>query len=149
MAPTFGLADALHYLREGDTIVVWRLDRFGRGLKDLIEKFAVLQEGRISIRSLKENIDTTTVGGEFIFHVSGALAEFERDLMRERIRAGLSAARARGRLGGRPRIVDEKKLTLLRSLHKDSSNSVRHICRTLGISRTTLYRYSGSGSSKK
>ena len=144
-----GLAKALDYLRDGDTIVVWRLDRFGRSLKDLIEKVTLLKERGVGFRSLQESIDTTTAGGKLIFHVFGALAEFERELIRERTYAGLSAARARGRLGGRPRILDTKRVALLRSLHKDQSNSVRDICKTLGISRATLYRYSVSGSVKK
>ena len=137
-----GLAKALDYLRDGDTIVVWRLDRFGRSLKDLIEKVTLLKERGVGFRSLQESIDTTTAGGKLIFHVFGALAEFERELIRERTHAGLSAARARGRIGGRPRILDAKQIALLRSLHKDQSNSVRDICKTLGISRATLYRYS-------
>ncbi len=144
-----GLDDALKYPREGDTIVVWRLDRFGRSLKDLIEKITLLKERGVGFRSLQENIDTTTVGGKLIFHVFGALAEFERELIRERTHAGLKAARARGRLGGRPRILNTKKVALLQSLHKDQSNSIRDICKTLGISRATLYRYSVSGFSKK
>ncbi len=144
-----GLEEALKYLREDDTIVVWRLDRFGRSLKDLIEKITLLKERGVGFRSLQESIDTTTAGGKLIFHVFGALAEFERELIRERTHAGLTAARARGRLGGRPRILDAKQIALLLSLHKDQSNSVQDICKTLGISRATLYRYSGSGSSKK
>lgn len=97
-----GLRDALHYLRAGDTLVVWCLDRLGRSLKHLIETVTQLHEREIGFRSLTENIDTTTSTGKLIFHVFGALAEFERDLIRERTTAGLAAARARGRRGGRP-----------------------------------------------
>src|SRR3954469_8965485 len=98
-----GLAQALDYLREGDVLVVWRLDRLGRSLKYLIEVITRLNERGIGFRSLTEQIDTTTSGGKLIFHVFGALAEFERDVIRERTQAGLAAARARGRMGGRPK----------------------------------------------
>ena len=96
------LADVLGYLRAGDTLVVWRLDRLGRSLRHLIETIAALAERGIGFKSLTEQIDTTTPGGKLIFHVFGALAEFERDLIRERTKAGLEPARARGRVGGRP-----------------------------------------------
>src|ERR671919_880794 len=104
-----GLTEALHYVRAGDTLVVWRLDRLGRSLKDLIERITDLHSRNIGFKSLTENIDTTTSGGKLIFHIFGALAEFERDIMRERTLAGLAAARARGRKGGRPRNLDDKK----------------------------------------
>ncbi len=97
-----GLDEALTFLRDGDTLVVWRLDRLGRSLKHLIETISFLQQRNIGFKSITENIDTTTSGGKLIFHVFGALAEFERDLIRERTLAGLLAARARGRYGGRP-----------------------------------------------
>ena len=103
------LQEALDYVREGDTLVVWRLDRLGRSLKHLIETIGALEERGVGFRSLQEAIDTTTSGGRLIFHIFGALAEFERNLIRERTRAGLAAARARGRKGGRPRALDEKK----------------------------------------
>jgi DNA invertase Pin-like site-specific DNA recombinase len=136
-----GLAETLAFLRPGDTLVVWKLDRLGRSLKHLIETVTALQAKKIGFRSLRESIDTTTSGGKLIFHVFGALAEFERDLIGERTRAGLQAARARGRQGGRPRALDEKRMALARSLHKDPSNKVEDICRTLGISRATFYRH--------
>src|SRR5512142_3513689 len=117
-----GLAEAIAFLRPGDTLAVWKLDRLGRLLKHLIETVTTLQAKKIGFRSLQESIDTTTSGGKLIFHVFGALAEFERDLIRERTQAGLQAARARGRHGGRPRALDEKRLALARSLHKDPSN---------------------------
>jgi DNA invertase Pin-like site-specific DNA recombinase len=109
-----GLEDALSYVREGDILVVWRLDRLGRSLKDLIERLTELHQRNIGFRSLTENIDTTTSGGKLIFHIFGALAEFERDLIRERTNAGLTAARARGKKGGRPKspLSEEKKLQL-------------------------------------
>lgn len=121
-------------------LVAWRLDRLGRSLKHLIDTVAVLQEKKIGFRSLTENIDTTTQGGKLIFHIFGALAEFERELIRERTRAGLAAARARGRKGGRPSVLDEKKRTLLRQLHADKTTSIADILHTLNISRSTLYR---------
>ena len=97
-----GLDEALAYVREGDSLVVWKLDRLGRSLKHLIETVTNLNNRKIGFQSITENIDTTTSGGKLIFHVFGALAEFERDLIRERTQAGLLAARARGRFGGRP-----------------------------------------------
>src|SRR5205085_9108134 len=108
-----GLSEALDFIRTGDTLVVWKLDRLGRSLKHLIETVNILQERGIGFKSLTEQIDTTSSGGKLIFHVFGALAEFERDLIRERTNAGLQAARARGRQGGRPRRLDEKKLKML------------------------------------
>jgi DNA invertase Pin-like site-specific DNA recombinase len=135
------LEEVLGYLRPGDTLVVWRLDRLGRSLKHLIEVVAALAERGIGFKSLSEQIDTTTPGGKLIFHVFGALAEFERDLIRERTQAGLAAARARGRLGGRPKkLADPKQLALARTLYQDGKTDVTTICRTLGISRATLYR---------
>src|SRR5437016_13381487 len=100
-----GLAEAMAYVREGDTLVVWRLDRLGRSLKHLIETITKLNNRKIGFKSITENIDTTTSGGKLIFHIFGALAEFERDIIRERTQAGLQAARARGRLGGRPKAL--------------------------------------------
>lgn len=136
-----GLAEALEFMRAGDTIVVWRLDRLGRSLKHLIEVVTGLHERRVGFNSLTEQIDTTTSGGKLIFHVFGALAEFERDLVRERTQAGLQAARARGRQGGRPRRLDEKKIKLMQALYADKNNSVEDILSTLKISKSTLYRY--------
>jgi DNA invertase Pin-like site-specific DNA recombinase len=136
-----GLSEALEFMRDGDTIVVWRLDRLGRSLKHLIDTVTSLKDRGIGFKSLTEQIDTTTSGGKLIFHVFGALAEFERDLIRERTQAGLQAARARGRQGGRPRRLDEKKLKLLHTLYADKNNSVEVIRSILGISKSTLYRY--------
>jgi DNA invertase Pin-like site-specific DNA recombinase len=121
--------------------VVWKLDRLGRSLKHLIETVTDLSNRGVGFQSLQEAIDTTTSGGKLVFHVFGALAEFERDIIRERTLAGLSAARARGRKGGRPRNLDDKKKRHAVTLHSDPTNSVQDICRTLGISKATLYRY--------
>jgi DNA invertase Pin-like site-specific DNA recombinase len=136
-----GLAEALEYVRAGDTLVVWRLDRLGRSLKDLIEKLTELHNRKIGFKSLTENIDTTTSGGKLIFHMFGALAEFERDLIKERSEAGLQAARERGRRGGRPKALTEKKLAMARALYADKRNTINEICKTLSISKTSLYRY--------
>jgi len=137
-----GLDEALAYLRAGDTFVVWKLDRAGRSLTHLIELLKGFKERDIEFVSLTEQIDTTTPGGKLIFHLMGALAEFERDLIRERTNAGLAAARARGHVGGRPRkLKTNGKVALARSLFADKSHSIEEICSTLHISRATLYRY--------
>jgi DNA invertase Pin-like site-specific DNA recombinase len=136
-----GLTNALSHVRSGDTLVVWRLDRLGRSLPHLIETVSQLQQQGIGFRSLQEQIDTMTSGGKLVFHVFGALAEFERDLIRERTHAGLAAARARGRLFGRPKALTPRKIEQLRTLAKDERNTVAEICQTLGISRATYYRY--------
>src|SRR5215210_3547800 len=136
-----GLSQALSHLRSGDTLVVWRLDRLGRSLPHLIETVRQLQERDIGFRSLQEQIDTTTSGGKLVFHVFGALAEFERDLIRERTHAGLQAARARGRLFGRPKVLTPQQVKQLRTLAQDDRNTVAEICQTLGISKATYYRY--------
>src|SRR2546421_6506154 len=139
-----GLEKAFAYLREGDTLVVWRLDRLGRSLKHLIETIADFNNRKIGFKSITENIDTTTSGGKLIFHIFGALAEFERDIIRERTKAGLQAARARGRLGGRPKaktLNTPKKVAMAQSLYDDKTNTIDDICHTLNISRATLYRY--------
>jgi DNA invertase Pin-like site-specific DNA recombinase len=139
-----GLADVLSRLRQGDILVVWRLDRLGRSLKHLIETVTELDRRGVGLLSLTENIDTTTSTGRLIFHIFGALAEFERNLIRERTQAGLAAARARGRQGGRPRVKSlstPQQIAMLQKLHDDKTNSVDQICQTLRISRATLYRY--------
>lgn len=139
-----GLAQAVSHLRTGDVLVVWRLDRLGRSLKHLIETMTMLDAQGIGFQSLTENIDTTTSTGKLVFHIFGALAEFERNLIRDRTQAGLAAARARGRHGGRPRVKSlstPQQITMLQKLYSDKSNSVGDICQTLHISRATLYRY--------
>lgn len=135
------LAQALEMLREGDTLVVWRLDRLGRSLKHLIDLVNQLEERKIGFRSLAESIDTTTSSGTLIFHIFCALAEFERNLIRERTKAGLAAARARGRMGGRPPVLDEQKRELALKLYSERDRSVKEICQLMGISKTTLYSY--------
>jgi DNA invertase Pin-like site-specific DNA recombinase len=135
-----GLTEALSYVRPGDTLVVWKLDRLGRSLQHLIATITDLHNRGVGFRSLTENIDTTTSGGKLIFHIFGALAEFERDIIRERTQAGLIAARARGRNGGRPKLLSPKKLAHAQALYNDKTNTIAEICKTLGISRATLYR---------
>ena len=136
-----GLDEALNYIRQGDTLVVWRLDRLGRSLNHLIETITGLSNRHIGFKSITENIDTTTSGGKLIFHIFGALAEFERDIIRERTQAGLTAARARGRKGGRPKSLTPKKAQMAEALYNDKNNTIDEICKTLNISRATLYRY--------
>jgi DNA invertase Pin-like site-specific DNA recombinase len=140
-AERIGLDEALNYVRAGDTLVVWRLDRLGRSLKHLIETITGLNNRHIGFKSITENIDTTTSGGKLIFHIFGALAEFERDIIRERTQAGLTAARARGRKGGRPKSLTPKKAQMAEALYKDKNNTIDEICKTLNISRATLYRH--------
>jgi DNA invertase Pin-like site-specific DNA recombinase len=137
------VAEALDYIRAGDTLVVWRLDRLGRSLKDLIERITELDSRKIGFKSLTEQIDTTTSGGKLIFHIFGALAEFERDIIKERTNAGLTAARARGRQDGRPRspLSDERKLLLARQMYENKTIPVKDICKALGIPRSTFYKY--------
>src|SRR3954462_13243486 len=143
-----GLEEAVHFARSGDTLVVWKLDRLGRSLPHLIETIRQLQERGIGFKSLTEQIDTTTSGGKLIFHVFAALAEFERDVLRERTNAGLTAARARGRKGGHPRATslnDAKKVALAQRLYEDKGNSIDDVCRALPVSRATPYRYLAIG----
>lgn len=136
-----GLTLALEVARAGDTLIVWRLDRLGRSLKDLIALAERLEQQKVGLKSLKEMLDTTSSGGRLIFHMFGALAEFERDLIRERTQAGLSAARARGRLGGRPKLLSPDKRKLAVQLYRAKEHSIVEICRLMGISKPTLYSY--------
>ena len=138
-----GLTKLLDQARTGDTVVIWRLDRLGRNLKHLIATVGDLSARGVGLRSLTEQIDTSTPGGMLIFHVFGALAEFEREVIRERTLAGLASARARGRTGGRPcvsALTEPARLTMARRLYDDRSHSVAEICDLLGISRSTFYR---------
>src|SRR5512132_2901739 len=143
-----GLDEALSYVRPGDTLVVWRLDRLGRSLPHLIETITHLNNRGIGFKSITEAIDTTTSGGKLIFHIFGALAEFERDIIRERTQAGLTAARARGRRGGRPKSLTQKKAQMAEALYNGKNNTIDEICKTLNISRATLYRYINLGNTE-
>lgn len=135
-----GLTNALEYLQEGDCLVVWKLDRLGRSLPHLIRIITGLKERGIGFKSLTENMDTTTPQGELFFHIFGALSQYERSLIRERIMAGLEAAQKRGKKGGRPRKIDDEKWdSIMRALN--SGQSKASICRTFQLPRTTLYDY--------
>jgi DNA invertase Pin-like site-specific DNA recombinase len=146
-----GLERVRELLRPGDVLAVWRLDRLGRSLKHLIELMGELEGQGIGFQSTTEAIDTTTPGGKLVFHIFGALAEFERNLIRERTKAGLEAARARGRKGGRRHKLDAGKRALLLDLYRGKKHTVDEIRRLVGgISRTTLYkmvREEGGGAS--
>lgn len=137
------LDKCLGSLRDGDTLVVWRLDRFGRSLKDLVTKMDTLEERGVDFKSLTEGIDTTTAQGKLTFHIFGALSEFERELTRERTLAGLRAARERGNVGGRPRALSEEEIPQVQALMREEDVSVSEICERFGISEATLYRYVG------
>jgi len=137
-----GLHQALSHLREDDTLIVWRLDRLGRSLKHLIETVTTLKEQGVAFKSLTENIDTSTAAGTLVFQIFGALAEFERNLITERTLAGLEAARARGRKGGRPRRDPTAgKIAMAQKLYRDRTISIPEILNTLNISKATLYRW--------
>ena len=136
-----GMAELLAALRADDTVVIWRLDRLGRSLKNLIALVEHLEVAQVGLRSLQENIDTTSSGGRLVFHLFGALAEFERNLIRERTRAGMAAARARGRMGGRPKRLDPAKRALALRLHQEEKHTIKEICQMMGISKSTLYNY--------
>jgi DNA invertase Pin-like site-specific DNA recombinase len=136
-----GLGRAREQLREGDVLVVWRLDRLGRSLRHLIELMAEFEGEGIGFQSVSEAIDTTTPGGKLVFHIFGALAEFERNLIRERTKAGLDAARPRGRKGGRRKELDEKKRGIAVDLYGQRKHSVMEICQIAGITKPTLYAY--------
>ena len=135
------LGQVLDQLRPGDALVVWKLDRRGRSLRHLVDTVTALAERRVGFRSLQEAIDTTTPGGKLVFHVVAALAEFERDLVRERTDAGLAAARARGRQGSRPSVLTGQKLRVARELYASGRYTVAAIAKTLGVSRASVYRH--------
>ena len=139
------LAAALSYMRSGDSLVVWKLDRLARSLPQLIETVAPLEDQGIGFRSLTEAIDTTTAGGKLVFHIFGALAEFERSVIRERTRAGLKAARDRGRKGGRPPALSAADLAVAKALLRDPAITVDEVATRLKVSPATLYRHLPGG----
>lgn len=141
------LKAALEYMRSGDTLVVWKLDRLARSLRQLIETVDMLEKSGIGFRSITEAIDTTTSGGRLVFHIFGALAEFERSIIQERTKAGLAAARARGRVGGRPAKLSDDDLAAGRALLRDPEITVEGVAKRLGVSPSTLYRYLPGGRS--
>jgi DNA invertase Pin-like site-specific DNA recombinase len=136
-----GFQRMLDHLQKGDTLIVWKLDRLGRSLQHLIQTVNVLEAKGVGFRSIQENIDTNTSGGKLVFHIFGAIAEFERSLISERTRAGLHSAKLRGRFGGRPVVINEIKRKRLNFLHLNRKLSVNDICRELDISKSTFYRY--------
>lgn len=134
-------ARMMEQLRKGDFIVIWKLDRLGRNLRHLIELVESLKTMGVELISINDNINTITPTGKLTFAIFAALAEFERDIIRERTYAGLDAARARGRMGGRKKAMDDKQVQMLRSLSQDKSLSIGSICKQLGISKATYYNY--------
>ena len=134
-----GLNEMFKVLRKGDVLVVWRLDRLGRNLKELITIVADLEEKGIGFYSMTENINTTTPSGKLIFNIFGSLAEFERNLIIERTRAGLESARARGRLGGRTSIHSKENIRMAHNLHNDKNNKISDILKIMNISKASLY----------
>ena len=136
------LRRAIEVARKGDILVIWKLDRLARSLKQLIETVEDLDRRGIELKSLTESIDTSSPGGKLMFHVFGALAEFERGVIRERTQAGLAAARARGRVGGRPRSINDDDIEAAKTLLKNPNITVAEVADRLGISRATLYRHS-------
>jgi DNA invertase Pin-like site-specific DNA recombinase len=139
------LKAALEYVRSGDTLVVWKLDRLARSLKQLIETIEQLKERDIDFRSLTEAIDTVTPGGRLTFHIFAALAEFERSLIQERTQAGLASARARGKKGGRPPALSSDDLLVANALLRDHAISVEEVAKRLNVSPSTLYRHFPGG----
>ena len=138
---------ALNYMRSGDTLVVWKLDRLARSLRQLVETVEDLEVQQIGFKSLTETIDTTTSGGKLIFHIFAALAEFERSIIRERTQAGLASAKARGRIGGRPPSLSEKDIAAAKAMLSDPTISMEEVAQHLGVSPSTLYRHIPGGRS--
>lgn len=137
-----GLRNALNALKQGDILVVWRLDRLGRSLQHLVATVNELGNRGIGFHSLTESLETTTHGGRLIFHIFAALAEFEREVIRSRTHAGLESARARGRIGGRPEKMDERTIAIARRLLADNTVQIADVCNAVGgVSRSTLYRH--------
>ena len=136
-----GLTQALEVVRTGDTLVVWKLDRLGRSLAHLVSVINDLQRQGIHFKSLQEHIDTTSGVGKLVFHLFAALAEFERDLIRERTLAGLASARARGKRGGRPKALDAQHIGLAKTLYDTKQLPVKENCALFAIGKTTFYRY--------
>lgn len=129
------------FIRSGvDTVVVYKLDRIGRSLKHLIHEMQLFKDNEIGFKSLQENIDTSTSGGKLFFHIFAALAAFEKDIIIERTKTGLEAARARGKLGGRPNKLTKSQIDILKKLYSDKANDIKDICNSFKISKATLYR---------
>lgn len=142
-----GLEAAIDFAREGDTLVIWKLDRLGRSLRDLIEIVNRLEKSGVSFVCITQNIDTRTPSGKLFFHIFGALAEYERELIRERTKAGLTAARARGRKGGRKPAMNEDQIEQARAMMNNPKLKIKSILKNLGVSKATLYKYVPMGKS--
>lgn len=136
-----GLKEVLSFMREGDTLVVWRLDRLARSIKDLIHMMTDFQDKKIHLQSVQEGIDTSSLNGKLVFHIFASIAEFERELIRERTKAGLAAARARGRLGGRPQKLKAEDIQKLQALMANPTIAIKDLQKMFGIGKTALYRY--------
>jgi len=132
-----GLNKALEFMQNGDTLVVWKLDRLGRSLMHLISIITLLKDKNISFVSITEGMDTTTASGELFFHIFGALAQFERSLIQQRVKAGLKSAKKRGKIGGRPRSIDDEKLAAIKKALTEGMSKAA-ICRNFGVKRSTL-----------
>jgi DNA invertase Pin-like site-specific DNA recombinase len=137
------LQECMEHLREGDTLVVWKLDRLGRSMQDLVEKVESLGDRGIDFVSLQQDIDTTSAQGKLVFHLMAAMAEFERNITRERTMAGLKAAKERGKTGGRPSALSEEDITQIQALMRDDEVSTKDICDRFDIGTSTLYRHVG------
>ena len=144
-----GLEKALGRLRAKDTLVIWKLDRLSRSIQHLIQTVKSLKERHVGLHSLQENIDTTSSSGKLIFHIFSSLAEFERDLLKERTEAGLKAARARGRTGGRPPRLNSRQIKRIIELYKEGKSTVVEICKIYEISRPCFYNYLNKHQQKK
>ncbi len=141
------LKEALNYMRQGDILIVWKLDRLARSMNQLIETISLLDQKGIGLHSITEAFDTTTAGGKLIFHIFGALAEFERAVIRERTLAGLKVAREQGRIGGRPRSISGSDITMAKAMLKEPGITIAQIARRLNVSPATLYRHIPGGRS--
>ena len=139
----------LEALREGDTVVVWKLDRLGRSVQNLVDLMDRFRKQGVGFRSLTENMDTSTPGGVLVFNIFSALAQFERDLIRERTMAGLTAARARGRKGGRPYKLSDKDVAMVRQLYDSRTVTVKEIAARFNVSRSTIYKAIGRAGKKE
>ena len=148
-AERVGLAEMIDYVREGDIVVVYRLDRLARGLIDLLELMEKFKNKNIGFRSISENLDTTTPTGKLMFHITGAFAEFERNIIRERTRAGLESARARGRKGGRPSLITPEKIQMAKTLHANTKLAIPDILKTMGVTRALFYKMLSIGKNNK
>jgi DNA invertase Pin-like site-specific DNA recombinase len=136
-----GLTAAIAECRKGDTLVIWKLDRMSRSTRQLIETIEKLKAKGVFLKCIQDDLDTSTPIGNVVYTVFAALAEFERDIIKERTHAGLAAARARGKKGGRPKVMDKKQLAMAKALYADKTNTVQSICQTLNIHRSTFYKY--------